>query len=98
VYAYADQALGAWDQRPMLKSHVARLQPLRKCNPAVDPAILRLLPKYFKQPEDEHRLDPSFEPDLKPRNKKNEKTFGHLQKYRAANLLVPVGEEHRKLC
>jgi hypothetical protein len=27
VYAYLDEALGAWDQRPLFKSHVSRLTP-----------------------------------------------------------------------
>src|SRR6266851_2118095 len=43
VYAYTDQILGAWDQRPLLKSHVSKLLPLRRCRPQVDPSILRLL-------------------------------------------------------
>src|SRR5215210_1992575 len=44
VYAYVDQALGAWDQRPLFKSHVSRLIPLRKCRPAVPLETLRMLP------------------------------------------------------
>ena len=30
VYAYVEAALGAWDQRPLFKSHVSRVLPLRK--------------------------------------------------------------------
>jgi uncharacterized caspase-like protein len=33
VYAYVDQALGAWDQRPMFKANLARLTPLRSSRP-----------------------------------------------------------------
>lgn len=29
IYAYVDQALGAWDQRPLFKSHVSRMLSLR---------------------------------------------------------------------
>jgi hypothetical protein len=94
VYAYVDQALGAWDQRPLFKSHVSRLIPLRKCAPEIDFAILRLLPKYFQHPEYEYPLDPSYEPVAEPRNGDHELIFSHLQKYRAARLIVPVGEEH----
>src|SRR6266487_1772486 len=36
IYAYVDQILGAWDQRPLLMSHVAKLLPIRKCKPQVD--------------------------------------------------------------
>lgn len=94
VYAYVDQALGAWDQRPLFKSHVAKLIPLRTCKPVVEMPILRLLPKYFPDPSHEYPLDPSYEPDAQPDHPEHEDIFSHLQKYRAARLLVPVGEEH----
>ncbi len=94
VYAYVDEALGGWDQRPLFKIHVSKLVPLRNCMPAVDPEILRMLPKYFKAPKDEYPLDPSYEPMEKPRHEEHEKVFGHLQKLRAARLVSPVGEEH----
>jgi len=94
VYAYVDQVLGAWQQRPLFKSHVSRLIPLRKCKPEIDMGILRLLPKYFRTPNEEFHLDPSFEPDAEPQNEGNQAIFSHLQKFRAARLLVPVGEDH----
>lgn len=94
VYAYADEALGGWDQRPLFKCHVSNLVSLRQCIPAVDPQILRLLPKYFESPTEELQLDPSYEPDAEPRNPEHEKIFGDLQKLRAARLVIPVGEEH----
>lgn len=100
IYAYADQILGAWDQRPLFKSHVSRLLTLRKCKPLVDPALLRLLPTYFPSSNDEYPLDPSYEPDKSPlgpehqeHNLEHEKTFKHLQKYRDAQLLIPVDAE-----
>jgi hypothetical protein len=94
VYAYVDQTLGAWQQRPLFKSHVSKLIPLRRCAPAIPLEILRLLPKYFRTASEEFLLDPSYEPDALPKNEEHEKTFSHLQKYRSAHLLVPVGEEH----
>lgn len=94
VYAYVDQALGAWEQRPLFKSHVSRLIPLRKCEPAIELAILRNLPNYFPDPYNEFKLDPSFEPEAEPKNAEHEKIFSHLQMYRTARLLEPVGEEH----
>ncbi len=63
VYAYADQILGAWEQRPLLKSHVSKLLPLRFCSPQVDPSILRLLPNYFEAGDYIYPLDPSYEWD-----------------------------------
>ena len=94
VYAYVEQMLGAWEQRPLFKSLVSKLIPLRRCNPVIDIAILRLIPQYFPGPNSEFPLDPSFEPDAEPRNQENERIFSHLQKYRATRLLVPIGEEH----
>lgn len=94
VYAYVDQALGAWEQRPLFKSHVSKLIPLRRCKPAVELPILRLITKYFPTPDYEFKLDPSYEPDAEPEDKDHETIFSHLQKYRAARLLEPVGEKH----
>ena len=94
LYAYVDHSLGAWDQRPLFKSHVARLTPLRQCNPAVDLSILRLLPSYFKDPRGDYKLDPSFDPDTEPLDAENKKIFGHLQKLRAVGLVIPIGAEH----
>jgi uncharacterized caspase-like protein len=103
VYAYVDQALGPWDQRPLFKSHVSKLISLRNCRPIVPLEKLRMLPKYFPTPDHEFRLDPSFEPykndpayahEALPRSVKNEEVFRDLQNYRAAHLLVPLGEEH----
>jgi hypothetical protein len=94
IYAYVDQALSAWDQRPVFKAHLSKFTPLRQCEPHVDAAILRLLPIYFESPDYEFPLDPSYEPDMEPRDEKNERTFAHLQRLRDARLLVPVGEKH----
>lgn len=94
VYAYVDMALSAWDQRPVFKAHLSKFTPLRKCEPHVDVAIIRLLPAYFESPDYELTLDPSYEPDMDPKNERNERTFEHLQKLRDARLLVPVGEKH----
>ncbi len=94
LYAFVDQALGAWEQRPLFKSHVRRLLPLRKCKPVVGLEILRLLPRYFAFAEADHFLDPSYEPDAKEYKPKHGKIFSHLQKLRATGLVVPVGAEH----
>lgn len=101
MYAYTDQILGAWDQRPLLKSHVSKLLPIRKCTPQVDPSILRLLHEYFETSDSIYPLDASYEPDkheappeFQAKNREHETILKHLQKYRDAHLLVPVGEDH----
>jgi uncharacterized caspase-like protein len=94
VYSYADQALGAWDQRPLFKSHVSKLALLRKCDPEVELPIMRKLPDYFPDPAAELPLDPTYEPSSEQKIEEHAQVFAHLQKFRAARLLVPVGEEH----
>jgi len=101
IYAYVDQILGAWDQRPLIMSHISKLLPIRKCKPQVDLAILRRLPEYFPASNYQYPLDPSYEwdkhdagPDYQTRDPEHETIFSHFQKYRDAYLLVPVGEDH----
>ena len=53
-----------------------------------------MLKKYFKSPQDEHLLDPSYEPDAKPPHPEHEAIFEHLQELRGARLVVPVGAKH----
>lgn len=94
VYAYADQFLGPWQQRPLFKSHVATLKTLRRCEPHVPIAALRNLPKYFATPTSEFKLDPSFEPEEEPYHAEHHAIFKELQSFRDGRLLHPVGEEH----
>jgi len=94
AYAYVDETLGPWDQRPLFKSHVAQLRPLRRVHPAVDVAILRRLPEWFPEPTAEMPLDPSYEPAAEPHDPEHEAVFGDLQKCRAVKLVQPVGEDH----
>lgn len=94
IYAYAEQALGAWDQRPMYKSHANRLEPIRKCKPWVEDSVLRELNKIFAKADTLLELNPSFEPSVEPHNEENELIFSYLQTYRDSRLLIPVGEKH----
>lgn len=94
VYSFADKLLGAWEQRPIFKSYVSKMIPLRKCKPLVALDTLRKLPSYFKNADDEFLLDPTFEPEAEPKGHDNEKVFADLQKYNRAGLLNPIGEDH----
>jgi hypothetical protein len=95
LYAFVDQTLDAWDQRPMLKSYVSQLLPLRRCRPRVDLAILRKLPEYFESSMYERPLDPSYEPTAETHVPEKGKVFSALQKLRAAGVVEPTGgEEH----
>jgi hypothetical protein len=94
AYAYVEQMLGPWEQRPLFKANLSKLTSLRKCKPEVELAALRLLPRYFQTPDAVYPLDPSYEPELDPQHEEHQQIFGYFQKYRDARLLVPVGEKH----
>ncbi len=94
LYAYVDEVLNPWEQRPTFKVHASKLTPLRLCAPAMAFEHLRRLPELFPAPEYAFPLDPSYEPDAEPPHPEHEEVFGILQKFRAARLLVPIGEEH----
>ena len=61
VYAYVDQALGAWDQRPIFKTNITQFSALRNVEPQVPLDTLRQLHVYFPDPEGDHPLDPTYE-------------------------------------
>jgi len=104
IYSYVDQALGAWDQRPIFKTNVTRFTSLRTITPPVSLATLRRICEYFPNPEDEHKLDPSYEftnsksienPVIEPyANPENVLIFKDLQKFESVGLVTPVDEEH----
>ena len=94
VYAYVDQALGAWDQRPIFKTNVAQFSSLRDIEPQVPLETLRQLITYFPAPDVEHNLDPTYEFDEPNHNPENVRVFKDLQKMEGVGLVVPVGEEH----
>jgi Caspase domain len=94
VYAYLDQTLGAWDQRPHFKANLSKLETLRRCEPAVGLETLRKIVKIFPKPEYTLDLSPAYEPTAAPHDEGKEAVFATLQKFRAARLLVPIGEDH----
>ncbi len=94
IYAYADEVLGPWDQRPTFKANLTTLLPLRTAEESVPRPVLRRLPGWFPTPDYELALSPSFEPDAEPRNAEHEEIFEQLQKCRAAKLVEPVEEAH----
>lgn len=104
VYSYIDNALGAWDQRPVFKTNIYKFLALRNVTPKVPLETIREIIKYFKTPEEEFALNPSFEftnnPSIIHETIEpfaiNEKVsiFKDLQKYVSAGLVEPVDEEH----
>lgn len=94
IYAYVDQALGAWEQRPIFKTNVTQFTSLRKVAPQVPFETLRKIIDYFPTPQDQHPLDPTYEDTEAGHDPGNVKIFKDLQKMVGVGLVVPVGEEH----
>lgn len=93
LYAYVDEALGAWDQRPIFKTNVTSFSPLRKIHPKVPFETLRKITQYFLTPESEHPLNPTYEDTEKTAIPDNVKIFKDLQKFQSVGLVVPVDAE-----
>ncbi len=94
LYAYIDQALGPWDQRPIFKTNVTRFTSLRKLQPPIPFETLRKICIYFPVPEEEHYLNPSYEftdPSAVPQHVA---ILKDLQRFVSVGLVSPVGEEH----
>lgn len=104
VYAYIDQALGEWEQRPVFKTNVTRFTSLRKITPQVPLETLRKIIDFFPAPQQEFSLDPSYEDTnsikiehdvIEPHaNDKNVAIFKVLQKLQSVGLVVPVDSEY----
>lgn len=101
VYAYIDQSLAWDDQRPVFKTNVSRFISLRNFRPSIPIETLRQIVSLFPTPYYQFPLDPTFEPDMKGRDKgmprpiqANTEKFAILQKYNRVNLLVPVDAPH----
>lgn len=93
LYAYVDEALGAWDQRPIFKTNVSSFASLRTNPPKVPLATMRKIITYFSSPEAEHPLDPSYEDTDSRAKENNVKIFKDLQKFQSVGLVVPVDED-----
>lgn len=101
VYAHIDQSLGAWEQRPVFKTNVKKFVSLRQVDPPISLSNLRKISELFPRPGYEYFLDPSYEPELKGRDKgmpepdlSNTQIFAILQQYNRLNLLVPIDAPH----
>lgn len=93
LYAYVDEALGAWEQRPIFKTNISKFVSLRRINPRVPIETLRNIPKYFVNPEDQYKLDPSYEFTHSAAKPENVKILKELQKLQSVGLVVPVDSE-----
>lgn len=88
IYAYAELALGHWEQRAIYKSYACDLKAIRKCKPAVSDDLLRELPRIFPKFNDKHTLDPSYEHTHPSKDPAHVALFDKFKILRNARLLT----------
>ena len=94
IYAYMDNAMGAWDQRPLFKSNVSRFIRLRDAAPRLEVSLVRKLTTYFPLPAEPLPLSPEYEPEVEPHDSDKEGIFRDLQAFRNTGLVEPIGAQH----
>lgn len=95
VYSFVDNALDAWEQRPVFKTNVSQFLSLRETPPRIPLEILRNLPKWFPEPGYIYPLDRSYEPEEKDyADEHNVQIFKQLQLCNRHSLVEPVDAEH----
>ena len=104
IYSYIDQALDAWEQRPVFKTNTHSFIKVRTIVPPIDLSILRNIIEYFPTSSSVFDLDPSFECTnsleykheiVEPYcNKENVRIMKELQQMESVGLVKPVDEEH----
>lgn len=94
IYSYADRLLGAWDQRPMIKMHIAQMLPIRTVPPSTAYDHLSELLVLFPTIDTELQLDPEYVPSAGLGNLQRQKEFHRLQHFRGLNLVEPLPPHH----
>lgn len=94
IYAYVEQALGPWDQRPIYKSNASQLSTIRYFIPDVSDDELRRLPQFFPRPDHHFFLDPSYEVTrVGEAIPEHIHIFKLFKRYQVARLLRPTFDE-----
>ena len=104
IYAFIDQSLGAWQQRPVFKTNISHFLSIRDIEPRVPKSILRKLGQYFDSPSDKFELNPSYEFTNSPSIQhevvepyaiiENVNVFKELQLFASVGLVEPVDEDY----
>jgi len=94
VYAYIDQALGEWEQRPVFKTNITRFVSLREIPPQAPKEVIRRIVEYFPTATTEFQLSPEHEDTTTEAIPEKVAVFKELQKLQGVGLVIPVGEEH----
>lgn len=104
IYSYIDQALDAWEQRPVFKTNTHSFVRVKTVFPSIELSVLRNIVDYFPTSTHEFKLNPSFEftnnneykLEVKEpySNPENVKIMKNLQKMESVGLIKPIDEEH----
>jgi hypothetical protein len=92
IYAFVEQSLGAFEQRPLYKSYAVRLSPVRRCQPEVDDRLLRQLVQFFPTADYRYKLDRTYEKTEPTAIPAHVAIFDKFKTYRNARLLRTVDD------
>ena len=93
LYSFVDNALDAWEQRPVFKTNVSQFISLREVSPLIPKEILRKLPEWFTEAESVFPLDPSYEHTEATFLPVHGEVFAQLQKCNRHSLIEPMDAE-----
>jgi hypothetical protein len=91
---YLDNAFTPMKQRPTFCCNSHRVTYLKSCTPTIPVKDLRRIVRIFSAPDDSLQLGPEYEKTEPTFNPQKGKIFELLQRFRAADLVRPVGEKH----
>jgi Caspase domain len=61
IYAFIDQAIGSWGQRPLFKANISRFTVIRSVEPQIKFDVLRKILKYFNSEDTVYAANPICE-------------------------------------
>jgi len=94
LYRHTEKMLGAWEQRPTLKTNLQKPVILRRVESKISKNIMVKMKNYFPNPNYQFQLDPEFEPTENHGKIQKEDQFLDLQKLANNGLVQPIDEEH----
>jgi len=95
IYDLVERRFGAWDQRPVYKSHVTRSMVIRKCAPLIERHALARLVNLFSTADYKYPLEPAHDPEdecghmAAPVDEAKLEIGRLFKRYRDAGLLRP---------